>query len=64
MYEMREGLLMRVRNCYVEKRRQMRYTRKRIPAALRNNLKAIIKWDSGDYYGNTGKNARLIEGSR
>lgn len=45
---------MRVRNCYVEKRRQMRYTRKRIPAALRNNLKAIIKWDSGDYYGNTG----------
>lgn len=42
---------MRVRNAYTEKRRQMLYTRKRIPAALKVNLKAIIKLDSGIYYG-------------
>lgn len=51
---------MRVRNAYTEKRRQMLYTRKRIPDAL--SLKAIIKLDSGIYYGHTGKNARLVEG--
>lgn len=54
---------MRLRNCYVEKRRQMRHTRRTLPPELRNNLKAIIKLDSGIYYGNTGKNARLIERS-
>lgn len=49
---------MRVRNAYTEKRRQMRSTHRQLPAAL--NLKAIIKLDSGIYYGNTGKNARPV----
>lgn len=49
---------MRVRNAYTEKRRQMRFTRRQIPSTL--NLKAIIKLDSGDYYGNTGRNARHV----
>lgn len=49
---------MKVRHAYVEKRRQMRHTHKKFPATL--SLKAIIKLDSGDYYGNTGKNARLV----
>lgn len=50
---------MRVRAAYTEKRRQMRFTRRKIPADL--NLKALIMLDSGDYYGHTGKNARLVE---
>lgn len=50
---------MRLRNCYVEKRRQMRHTRRQLPAEL--NLKGIIMWDSGIYYGNTGKNSRPVE---
>ncbi|STJ26709.1 Uncharacterised protein [Citrobacter braakii] len=49
---------MRVRAAYTEKRRQMKFTRRQFPAAL--NLKAIIKLDSGIYYGNTGKNARPV----
>lgn len=49
---------MRVRAAYTEKRRQMLYTHRYFPAAL--NLKAIIKLDSGIYYGNTGKNARPV----
>ncbi|HAT7708282.1 TPA: hypothetical protein JAX41_004736 [Enterobacter roggenkampii] len=50
---------MRVRTAYTEKRRQMRFTRRKFPAAL--NLKALIMLDSGDYYGQTGKNARAVE---
>jgi len=50
---------MRVRNCYVYKRRQQLYTHKQLPAEM--TLKGIIMWDSGIYYGNTGKNGRLIE---
>lgn len=51
---------MRVRSCYVEKRRAMFLTRKKLPASLQYNLKRLIKLDSGVYYGQTGKNARLI----
>lgn len=51
---------MRVRNAYTEKRRQMLYTHRQLPDELRNNLKALIKLDSGIYYGNTGKNARPV----
>lgn len=50
---------MRVRNAYTEKRRQMRFTRRKLPAAL--NLKALTMLDSGDYYGHTGKNAHPVE---
>lgn len=49
---------MRVRAAYTEKRRQMRFTRRKLPAAL--NLKGLIMLDSGIYYGNTGKNARPV----
>lgn len=49
---------MRVRKSYTEKRRQLRFTHRQFPAAL--NLKAIIKLDSGIYYGHTGKNARPV----
>lgn len=52
---------MKVRNTYTEKRRQMLYTHRQLPDALRNNLKALIKLDSGIYYGNTGKNACPVE---
>lgn len=51
---------MRVRNAYTEKRRQMRFTHRQLPDALRKNLKELIKLDSGIYYGHTGKNARPV----
>ncbi|SUY95350.1 Uncharacterised protein [Citrobacter freundii] len=53
---------MRVRAAYTEKRRQMLYTRKRIPDAL--SLKAITMLDSGNYYGHTGKNMRPVVESK
>lgn len=42
---------MRVRRLYFEKRRSMRYTRRKIPADLRFGLRAITMMDSGIYYG-------------
>lgn len=50
---------MKVRNAHVYKRRQLRHTHKKFPAEM--SLKGIIMWDSGIYYGNTGRNTRLIE---